>query len=82
MANTNLKLNWPALIELSNEANEQLARPIAERVASVAGEGVVVDDDSRGSKSGWARTRVLTTTVESMRRESREGTLARALGGI
>lgn len=76
------KMNMPVLVELSNQVNEKVARPIAERVARQAGAGVEVRSTPRSGVGGWARTRVLTVTPEAMRREVREGTLARALGGV
>lgn len=77
--NTEVKLNFKGLIELSNAANKALAEPMAEAIAERLGDGYTVVRHDRETNSGWARTRVITTTAKAMRHEARHGELSRSL---
>lgn len=69
-----------ALIAISNAANVSLCGPIAARVAASAGAGFEARSYPRTSLSGWARSVVVATTFDAMRREARHGVLSRAMG--
>lgn len=80
MGNVKVVLDMGALVELSNVANDKIAEPIAERVASAAGDGYEVRKTGRGGVPNWGRMRVFTVTPKAMVRERKRGALARALG--
>lgn len=81
MSNAEVKMNMSGLVAISNAANEKIALPLAQRIASRAGSGYRVQSTPRTGVVGWARTRVITDTPTAMAREVRTGALARALGG-
>lgn len=77
-----VEMNMAGLVAIANQANEKIARPLGERIASRAGGGYRVDTWTRPGVGGWARTRVWTDSAEAYRRERRTGALAKSLGSV
>lgn len=84
--------NMAELVRIANVANEQLCKPLAEKVAERArGRAPVATGDYKASigvetepRSGvddWAHSYVVATDDKAMLVESRTGNLARALTG-
>jgi hypothetical protein len=79
-------------VQISNGVNEQVCKPIAEKVAERARalapvdtgayrDSIHVETDVRTDASDWAHSRVVADDPKAMAIESRMGILARALGG-
>lgn len=89
---TNVRLNIPGLIEIANDANEALCKPIAEQVAARArasaprdtgdyAESIHTETDPRTGQNDWAHTYVVADDKKALIIEARTGNLARALEG-
>lgn len=83
-------LKFPGLIEIANQVNQAVCRPLAESVASRAksgvhavsggyADGIHVEVEPRTSKDDFAHSRVVASAPHSMVVEARTGNLARAL---
>lgn len=88
-----IKVNMAELVEISNEVNEKVCKPIGEETLAEArslADGFAVtgnyrdtlrlETDARDGVGDWAHTRVVSGAVYGMQVEATHGTLARALG--
>lgn len=79
-----LRLNMSGLIAGSNEVNAKVCAPAARRIAqrvSAGGGRPRVETHTRTSAGNFARTRVVDDSPDVHRREARNGTMARSMGG-
>ena len=87
------RFNMAEFIEISNTDNEQVCKPLGEKVLAAAKSDADGFADSgnyrdtlrlevhpRTSEKNWARTQVISGAKYGLQVESRHGTLARALG--
>lgn len=75
-----LELKFDAMTDISNIANRLVCVPIAQRIMAQLGPGYRISIRDRTHPGGWARTSVATASIEAMRREVRDGALAKAFG--
>ena len=89
---TVIGVNLAGLVDISNQVNESVCKPIAEKVAERARASAPVESgayrdsihvlsDARTGVDDWAHTRVVATDSKALFVESRTGNLARALTG-
>ena len=80
MAKDRIRFNWNTFNEVrTSPATFRRVGQAAERIATIAGEGFEAKPvEVSGSSRQRARTVVLTTDFEAMRREHYHGTLTRA----
>lgn len=85
-----MTLKFPGLIEIANQVNQQVCRPLGEAIAERArsgvhrvsgdyADGIHVETDPRTSERDFAHTYVVASAPHSMVVEARTGNLARAL---
>lgn len=92
MARKDFEWNMAELVRIANVANEQICKPLAEKVADRARSGapfetgayqssIGIRTDERSGVDDWAHTYVVATDAKAFWVESRTGNLARALSG-
>jgi hypothetical protein len=85
------RFNMAELIDISNEVNEAVCKPMGEKVLAAAKAAAPVDSGNyhdtlrlevhpRTGANDWARVQVVSGSKHGMKVESRHGTLGRALG--
>ena len=85
------RVNLAELIDISNEVNESVCKPIGAKVLAAAKAAAPAESgnyrdtlrlevDKRTGSNDWAHVRVVSGAKYGMQVESKHGTLARALG--
>lgn len=88
---TDLTLDYTGLAAVSNEVNESVCKPIAERVAQRARDtaprvtedyanSIHVETDLRTGREDWAHSYVVSDDWKALIIEARTGNLTKALG--